>query len=95
MTEPSAHDVPALRYRRFGGGYRREDVEAALEQLLITVRTVESTLDGLRRRSGELEVALRARDQAIAAYRAREERLEATVRRAEDLLARLNGVAGQ
>ena len=95
MSNEPAHDVPALRYRRLGGGYRRDDVEAALEKLLATVRNVEQNLEELRGRSAELEAELRGKDGALAAYRAREDRLEATVRRAEELLARVNGAAGE
>ena len=95
MSDARPPGVPALRYRRLGGGYRREDVEAALEALLFTVKTVESNLDQLRRRSAELEEELRATETELAAYRAREERLETTVRHAEDVLARAKGEAGE
>jgi len=87
MTD-AARKAPALRYPRLGGGYRREDVEAALEKLLETVRTVETNLEQLRERSAQLESELRAAKSELQAYRAREERLEATVRRAEDVLSR-------
>jgi len=87
MTDPD-REAPTLRYRRLGGGYRREDVEAALEKLLETVRTVESNLDELRARSSQLEADLRAAKAELHAYHAREERLEAVVRRAEDAVAR-------
>jgi chromosome segregation ATPase len=79
---------PRLRYRQFGGGYRREDVEAALKKLLETVRTVESNLEQLRERSAQLDSELKAAKAELQAYRAREERLEAAVRRAEDVLSR-------
>ena len=85
MTDP-AHEPPTLRQRRFGGGYRREDVEAALEKLLATVRTVEANLEQLRQKSDELESQLRAAQVELQAYRAREDRLEAAVRRAEGVL---------
>ena len=95
MSDARADDIPVLRYRRVGGGYRREDVESALEKLLLTVKTVELKLEQLRQRSVELEEELRSKERELAAYRAREERLEATVRRAEDVLARVNGEAGE
>jgi uncharacterized membrane protein YccC len=79
---------PTLRYRPFGGGYRREDVEAALQKLLETVCAVESNLEQLRERSEQLESELEAAKADLQAYRAREERLEAAVRRAEDVLGR-------
>jgi chromosome segregation ATPase len=87
MTD-SGQETSTLRYRPLGGGYRREDVEAALEKLLATVRTVEASLEQLRERSDELEAELRAAKVELQAYHAREERLEAAVRRAEDVLAR-------
>ena len=92
---PTHDDVPVLRYHRFGGGYRRDDVEAALAKLLVTVRTMGQDLEALRRKSAELDTELRSKDAALAAYRAREERLEATVSRAEDLLARVRAAAGE
>jgi predicted nucleic acid-binding Zn-ribbon protein len=85
MTDP-AHEPPTLRHRRLGGGYRREDVEAALEKLLATVRTVEANLEQLRQRSDELESQLRAAQAELQAYHAREDRLETAVRRAEGVL---------
>ena len=81
----SGADGPGLtlRYRPFGGGYRREDVKAALTKLLETVRTVESNLEQLQERSAQLESELNAAKTELQAYYAREERLEAAVRRAE------------
>jgi chromosome segregation ATPase len=77
-----------LRYRRLGGGYRRQDVEVALQQLLATVGSVESTIELLRRRTAQLEAELAAARAELDAYHARDEWLEATIRRAEDVLAR-------
>jgi ABC-type transporter Mla subunit MlaD len=74
-------DTPPLRYRRLGGGYRREDVEAALEGLQETVRDVEASIEQLRRLSARL-------GDELQAYRGREDDLEAVVRRAEDILSR-------
>jgi chromosome segregation ATPase len=84
-------EVTKLRYRRLGGGYRREDVEAALEKLLEKVRSVEANVDELRSRASELENELRAAKAELQAYRAREARLDAAVQRAEDVLARAGG----
>lgn len=84
-----AHDMSTLRYNRFGGGYRREDVEAALQQLLLTVRAVDADLHALRLRSEPLEGELREARHELEAYRAREEHLLALIDRAEALLARL------
>jgi phage shock protein A len=77
-----------LRYRRLGGGYRRQDVEESLQQLLATVGTVQGTIELLRRRTAQLEAELAAARAELEAYHARDAWLEATLRRAEDLLAR-------
>ena len=84
----SHDDVPTLRYSRFGGGYRREDVEAALQQLLLSMRTVESDLDQLRARSTELEHELEKAQGEIQAYRAREAELQALIERAQAAVVR-------
>lgn len=90
-----APDLPSLRYHRFGGGYRREDVEAALGKLLVSVRTVEQDLHALRERSAELERELEAARAELAAYRSREEQLAALLTRTEELLARVEPGAGR
>lgn len=82
-----ADDLPRLRYSRFGGGYRREDVESALQQLLLTMRGVEADLDALRARSAELETELARAQSETDAYRSREEQLLELIERAERLLA--------
>jgi chromosome segregation ATPase len=93
MRDVHATDVPKLRYQRVGGGYRREDVEAALAHLLGTVDAVEARLDELRARSDELEARLGERELELEAYRAREAELEAVMRRAEAVLGDLNGAS--
>jgi chromosome segregation ATPase len=85
MTQPEPEH---LRYRRLGGGYRRQDVEASLQRLLTTVSTVEGSIELLRRRTAQLEAELESARAEIDAYHARDEWLEATIRRAEDLLLR-------
>ncbi len=77
-----------LRYRRLGGGYHRQDVEESLQQLLTTVGTVQGTIDVLRRRTAQLEAELAAAREELGAYHARDAWLEATIRRAEEILAR-------
>ena len=94
MTD-STHEPLTLRHRRLGGGYRPEDVEAALEKLLATVRTVEANLEQLQQRWEELEGQLRAAQAELQAYRAREDRLETAVRRAESVLGRQPGELGR
>jgi chromosome segregation ATPase len=87
MSAPEQTDArTTLRYSRFGGGYRREDVEAALEQLLGTVRSVEESLQQLKTRSEELESELLKSEAELAAYRERQQRFDDVVRRAEQIL---------
>ena len=72
MSGPSSpgsfgnHGRPPLRYRRFGGGYRREDVDLLLAELRLTLRSLELEVGTLRGRSGELEERLRAVDSLQA-----------------------------
>ena len=77
-----------LRYRRLGGGYHRRDVEESLQELVTTVGTVQGTIDELRRRQAQLEAELAAAREELGAYHARDAWLEATIRRAEEILAR-------
>ena len=44
MSAPDSYQRPALRYKRFGGGYRREDVEFALAELRLTLRQLDNDL---------------------------------------------------
>jgi chromosome segregation ATPase len=85
MTQP---EPESLRYRRLGGGYRRQDVEASLQRLLATVTTVEGSIELLRRRTAQLEAELESARAELEAYHVRDEWVEATIRRAEDLLLR-------
>ncbi len=86
---------PSLRYRRLGGGYRREDVEAALEQLLATLRRLDLDLAELRARATQLEEELRSARAELEAYRARETQIADTLRRAEEALERARSLAGE
>jgi len=95
MTNELITKLPVLRYRRFGGGYRRDDVEEALLRLVETVGAVESAHDDLRSHSQELETELRDKDRELVAFRSREERLDAALRRVEDVLARVNRKASE
>lgn len=63
---------PQLRYRRLGGGYRREDVERALDDLNRALRALDIDLEQLKRRSEDLESELRGARSELAAYKSRE-----------------------
>jgi chromosome segregation ATPase len=59
---------PPLRYRRFGGGYRREDVDLLLAEFRLTLRAVELEVGTLRDRGRELEERLRDARSEIDAF---------------------------
>jgi chromosome segregation ATPase len=81
-----------LRYRRFGGGYRREDVEGALAELRSSMRDLEEDVDALRARSAELEEGLHEARSELDAYRAREGELEQALEAARRALDRASRV---
>jgi hypothetical protein len=62
---------PPLRYRRLGGGYRREDVERLLAEVQLTVHALEVELGTLRHRAGELEQRLRSARAELDGFQAR------------------------
>src|SRR5947208_16180999 len=62
---------PPIRYRRFGGGYRREDVDLLLAELRLTLRALELELGSLREGSRTLEEQLRAARAEIDGYHAK------------------------
>ncbi len=62
---------PPLRFRRFGGGYRREDVDLVLAELRLTVRALELELGTLRERGRDLERRLHDARAEIDAYHAK------------------------
>ena len=55
VSIPPGRERPSLRYRRLGGGYRREDVEAALEELRLALGQLDDDVQSLRARNRELE----------------------------------------
>jgi hypothetical protein len=68
-----------LRYRRLGGGYRREDVESALAELRLDLHKLDGDLAGLRERARELEEELRSARAELEASRNRELELSQTM----------------
>jgi hypothetical protein len=70
---------PQLRYRRFGGGYRREDVEFALAELRLTLRQLDNDLESLRDRNRELDGELAAARREIESFRGKEHELSQTM----------------
>jgi hypothetical protein len=79
MSVPEAYQRPQLRYRRFGGGYRREDVELALAELRLTLRQLDNDIESLRGRNRELEGELANARSQVELYRAKEQELTQTM----------------
>jgi hypothetical protein len=63
---------PPLRYRRLGGGYRKEDVEFALAELRLTQRQLDTDLETLRERARELEEELRSARAEVEGFRSKD-----------------------
>lgn len=79
MSTQDRYQRPPLRYRRLGGGYRREDVEFALAELRLTLGQLDSDLETLRERNRELEGELSSARTDIEAFRAKEQELAETM----------------
>lgn len=62
---------PPLRFRRFGGGYKREDVELVLAEVRLMLRSLELELGTLRERSRDLESSLREARLELDGFRAK------------------------
>jgi hypothetical protein len=77
-----------LRYRRLGGGYHKQDVEESLQQLLPTVGSVQALSTRGAAERPRSRPSLQPQRRKLEAYHARDAWLEATIRRAEDVLAR-------
>ena len=69
MSVRDVFATPPLRFRRFGGGYRRADVELVLGELRLTLRSLELELASVRERARDLEGDLREARAEIAAFR--------------------------
>src|SRR3954462_7906875 len=79
MSAPDRYQRPPLRYKRFGGGYRREDVEFALAELRLTLRQLDNDLESLRDRNRELEGERQQSRQEIETLRGKEHELSQTM----------------
>ena len=79
MSMPEDQHPPPLRYRRFGGGYRRQDVEVALAELSMTLRQLDNDLATLRDRNRDLEGELSSARSEIESFRAKEQELTETM----------------
>ena len=64
-----------LRMRRFGGGYRPEDVVIALGELRLSIRQLQSELEAARRRAEDAETQARVARTEADSLRAREREL--------------------
>jgi chromosome segregation ATPase len=82
----------ALRYHRLRGGYRREDVDEALGELRIALRSVEQDLEAWQARSMEVERQLEEARAELDAYRTREGEIEQAVETAAQALTRASRI---
>ena len=71
LTIDGALARPPLRFRRFGGGYKREDVELVLAEVRLMLRSLELELQTLRERSRDLESQLRESRLELDGFRAK------------------------
>jgi DivIVA protein len=89
MSTPEKYQRPQLRYRRFGGGYRREDVEFALAELRLTLRQLDNDLESLRDHNRDLEAELQAARREVESFQGKEHELSqmmsAVLRRATEI----------
>jgi hypothetical protein len=79
MSAPDRYQGLPLRYKRFGGGYRRDDVEFALAELRLTLRQLDNDLQSLRDRNRDLEGELQTARNEIENFRGREYELSQTM----------------
>lgn len=79
MSAPDSYQGRALRYKRFGGGYRRDDVEFAFAELRLTLRQLDNDLQSLRDRNRDLESELHTARHEIENFRGREHELSQTM----------------
>jgi DivIVA protein len=68
-----------FRYRRLGGGYRREDVEIALSEIHHTLQRLDNDLQMVRDRNRDLEGELSAARGEIESLRSKERALSQTM----------------
>src|SRR5262249_10222961 len=94
VSVPEPYQRPQLRHRRFGGGYRREDVELALAELRLTLRQLDNDIETLRGRNRDLENELRNARNQVGPYRAKEHELTQTMAAALRRATEIEDVAG-
>jgi hypothetical protein len=96
MSTLEHHQQPRLRYRKVGGGYRREDVEVAFTEVRLTLRQLKTELELLHDRNRDLESELSSARNELDSYRAKERVLSQTVESALRRAAEIeDGAAGR
>ncbi len=89
MSTTDGYELPPIRSKWFGHGYRREDVEFALAGLQQTLRQVDGDLESVRDRNRELEGEIAAARTELESFRAKErelwETMSGVLRRATDI----------
>jgi hypothetical protein len=89
VSEHDRYQRPPLRHKRFGGGFRREDVEFAVVELRLTMRQLDNALESLRERNRELERELQEARAEIESFHGKEHEVSQVIsdslRRASDI----------
>jgi len=89
VSEHDRYQRPPLRHKRFGGGFRREDVEFAVVELRLTMRQLDNALESLRERNRELERELQEARAEIENFHGKEHEVSQVIsdslRRASDI----------
>jgi hypothetical protein len=84
-----------FRYRRLGGGYRREDVEIALSEIHHTLNRLDNDLQMVRDRNRDLEGELSAARGEIESLRSKERALSQTMTGALNRAAEIEDAANR
>jgi hypothetical protein len=84
-----------FRYRRLGGGYRREDVDIALSEIHHTLRRLDNDVQMVRDRNRDLEGELSAARGQIESLRSKERALSQTMTSAVDRAAEIEEAASR
>jgi F0F1-type ATP synthase membrane subunit b/b' len=83
MSGMEREQQAVLRYKRFGGGYRKDDVDSALAELRLALSQLENELKVFGERNRELDGALQQARQQVESFREKEHELAETMSAAQ------------
>jgi hypothetical protein len=93
VTSPERFPQSPLRYRRFGGGYRADDVELVLAECRLAVRQLERRVAPLRDRERELQAEVDALRREVDTLRTSQAELGGQVEAALSHAAKVERLA--